>query len=184
VEGVVVVDPDKRVNRAYPLSMLTYAAVNVCSPTLAALGDYADLIDYAVGKGQVSGVNTGQLPLGYVPLTSAFVTQSVKTSKAIRAEVKKPECASHITTETPQTPETPTVPDSVETPPVVDTPTESITPPVAEEAPTVEPPTAAAAALETTKASSTDASRYALLAAFFFGIACFVFGPLLLRFSK
>jgi len=184
VEGVVVVDPDKRVNRAYPLSMLTYAAVNVCSPTLAALGDYADLIDYAVGKGQVSGVNTGQLPLGYVPLTSAFVTQSVKTSKAIRAEVKKPECASHIKTETPETPESPTVPDTVETPPVADTPTESITPPVAEEAPTVEPPTAAAAALETTKASSTDASRFALLAAFFFGIACFVFGPLLLRFSK
>ena len=189
VDGVVVSNPDKRVNRAYPLSMLTYAAVNVCAPTLAALTDYADLIDYAVGKGQVSGVATGQLPLGYVPLTAAFVTQSAKASKAIRAEVKKPACASHIKTDEPDDPaetETPEAPE-IETPPVIsDPPVEEVTPPAEEtvETPSTTAPTAAPAALKMTKANHTDVTRWSLLAAFFFGIACFVAGPLLLRFSR
>lgn len=41
------------------------------------------MINYAVGDGQVAGVQPGQLPPGYLPLTSALVSQSKAASMAM-----------------------------------------------------------------------------------------------------
>ena len=176
VEGVVVADPDKAVNAAYPLSMLTYAAVNVCSPTIAALKDYNKLISYATNAGQVSGVNAGQLPLGYVPLTAAYLTQAKTAQKAITAEIKKPVCEEH------QKPEPVETSDPVVTPPVADIPPidepEEVEPEVTPSA------TPAPVALETTPASSTSFSGYAFLAALLLGLPCLILGPVMLRLTR
>ena len=178
VEGVVVSNPDKAVNAAYPLSMLTYAAVNVCSPSIATLKDYNKLLTYATGKGQVSGVNAGQLPLGYVPLTAAYLTQAQKAQKAIAAEIKKPVCESHQPAEEPEETADPVVTPPVDTPIVSDEPVTSEEPEVA---PTETP---APVALEMTPASSTGVSGLAFLAALLFALPCLVAGPLLLRRTK
>ncbi|WIB25770.1 hypothetical protein [Curtobacterium sp. MCSS17_015] len=76
VPGVVVADPADRTPGAYPLSMLSYAAVNVCAATPEERRAYSGFIAYAAGKGQVQGERQGELPAGYVPLPAAMTTQS------------------------------------------------------------------------------------------------------------
>lgn len=79
----------------YPLTMRTYAAVNVCTTALSDLTADAKFLDYAAGSGQISGTRLGQLPLGYVPLTSADVAQTSTMAAALRSEVASPKCPSH-----------------------------------------------------------------------------------------
>ena len=79
VAGVKLYDPNIRTLGAYPLAMPTYAAINVCATDAATLKDYASLLSYAVGDGQVSGSAAGQLPNGYVPISES----SVKLAKAV-----------------------------------------------------------------------------------------------------
>ena len=77
VAGVKVVDSAARVTGAYPLSMLTYAGVNVCAATRAELANYSQLLTFAAGAGQVSGDAKGQLPQGYVPLGPVLSAQTM-----------------------------------------------------------------------------------------------------------
>ena len=77
VAGVKVVDSAARVTGAYPLSMLTYAGVNVCAATRAELANYSQLLTFAAGAGQVSGDAKGQLPQGYVPLGPGLSAQTM-----------------------------------------------------------------------------------------------------------
>ena len=79
VAGVKLFDPNIRTLGAYPLSMPTYAAINACATSKATIKDYASLLSYAIGAGQVSGSAAGQLPNGYVPVSAA----SVKATKAV-----------------------------------------------------------------------------------------------------
>lgn len=69
VDGVVVNNPRRAVPGEYPLTMLTYAAVNQDQPG-AARAEYARLLRHAAGPGQTPGTARGQLPAGYVPLPS------------------------------------------------------------------------------------------------------------------
>ncbi len=68
VPGVLVPDPSTTAPGAYPLTLLSYAAVAPETLTPAERKLYADFIEYAIGDGQTSGVEPGQLPEGYVPL--------------------------------------------------------------------------------------------------------------------
>ncbi len=68
VPGVLEPDPSTTAVGAYPLPMLTYAATTPESLTAAARQQYATFLLYGIGDGQTSGVETGQLPPGYVPL--------------------------------------------------------------------------------------------------------------------
>jgi hypothetical protein len=68
---------------AYPLSTLSYGALTPLSLDKQSCHDYAALIDYAVGRGQVPGVNPGQLPPGYAPLGPELVGQSLGAAQAI-----------------------------------------------------------------------------------------------------
>ncbi len=85
VPGVLAPDPTTTARGAYPLSMLTYAAINPATLTAANKTDYADLLNYAAGAGQATGPQPGQLPSGYVPLPSALDAQTVTTAKALVA---------------------------------------------------------------------------------------------------
>lgn len=87
--GVRPVNPGAGVVGGYPLALPVYAAVNVCAASKAELVDYAGLLDYAVGAGQVSGDARGLLPRGYVPLAEAEAKVATKLAAALR---KGPDC--------------------------------------------------------------------------------------------
>jgi hypothetical protein len=83
VPGVLAPDPSTKVAGAYPLTMLTYAATRPETLTPAARQLYGTFLLYAIGDGQTSGVQTGQLPGGYVPLPGALRLQTLGAVNAI-----------------------------------------------------------------------------------------------------
>ncbi|MEU5311212.1 hypothetical protein [Streptomyces sp. NPDC021562] len=68
---------------AYPLAQLVYAAVRPAKITSAARKDYAALLQYAAGTGQVSGADPGRLPAGYAPLSETLRTRTLKAVQAL-----------------------------------------------------------------------------------------------------
>jgi hypothetical protein len=71
--GVAVTDPAALPSGAYPLAATVYAAVDLNAMGLdsEAREDYADLLEYAAGQGNIQDGVRGSLPLGYVPLTGS-----------------------------------------------------------------------------------------------------------------
>ncbi|HEY0248445.1 MAG TPA: hypothetical protein VGC45_09305 [Gryllotalpicola sp.] len=76
--GMATVDFSKLPPNAYPLTTTVYAAVNITDSTLdtATRKQYAGLLDYATGDGQVPGTQRGELPEGYAPLSVPQVIQA------------------------------------------------------------------------------------------------------------
>ncbi|HWU22621.1 MAG TPA: hypothetical protein VN088_13895 [Nocardioides sp.] len=95
VTGVSTVDASTPVDGGYPLTLRTYAAVNVCGSSLADLSSYAAFLDYAAASGQVAGNDPGDLPAGYAPLSAADRTQTRTVARQLRSEVSDPQCSSH-----------------------------------------------------------------------------------------
>jgi len=87
VKGVAQPDPATTTAGAYPLTMLTYAAVPPAKLDAKARADYAAVVDFAADRGQKPGFSFGDLPLGYAPLPPQLRAQSVAAAKAIRAGV-------------------------------------------------------------------------------------------------
>jgi hypothetical protein len=56
---------------AYPGTLVVYAAIPTSGLPATAATDYADLLTFAAGPGQTPGEGVGQLPPGYLPLTTA-----------------------------------------------------------------------------------------------------------------
>lgn len=56
---------------AYPGTMILYTSIPTKGLPTADAKDYAELLRYAAGPGQVQGSAPGELPAGYLPLTSA-----------------------------------------------------------------------------------------------------------------
>jgi len=83
--GTVVVQPDPgaKVKGAYPLTSYTYAATTAATLTEDQARAYADLLTYAAAEGQRLGNEMGQLPYGYVPLSSAELKQLTRASTTI-----------------------------------------------------------------------------------------------------
>jgi hypothetical protein len=50
----------------------------------------ADFIDYAVGPGQRHGLNVGQLPPGYLPLTPKLTAQALHAADLVRTRAGNP----------------------------------------------------------------------------------------------
>jgi len=73
----------KKAAQAYPLATPIYAALNPLQTDQAARVAYANMIRFAVQKGQVAGTNLGQLPPGYAPLSAQFKTQAIAAASAI-----------------------------------------------------------------------------------------------------
>jgi hypothetical protein len=73
--GLLHVDPTSPGTGAYPLVDVTYAAVRTdLDPATKAA--YAKFIQFAAGQGQTPGVDPGQLPHGYLPLTTGLRQQA------------------------------------------------------------------------------------------------------------
>jgi hypothetical protein len=56
---------------AYPGTMLVYAAIPTTGLPKTDAADYASFLQFAATTGQTTGFGVGQLPTGYLPLTSA-----------------------------------------------------------------------------------------------------------------
>jgi len=190
VDGVSTVDPTRPVAGGYPLTMRTYAAIDVCAAGTTELADYAAFLDYASGKGQEQGNDQGQLPPGYAPLSAADRKQTAKVAAGLRSEVKDPKCPS-----SPSAGSTPTTPASP-APPATGTGTGTgtgVTGLGVTGGSVGTPPGGTAPAADTSSAPTTNAdalpghitpaayispmARWALLAALCFAVPCLVGGP-------
>ncbi|MFJ3778362.1 hypothetical protein ACIPX0_42450 [Streptomyces sp. NPDC090075] len=84
--GVAEITPDSATAKAaYPLAELVYAAVRPGKVSKAARQDYAALLRYASGTGQILGADPGKLPEGYAPLSTKLRAQTVKAADALLA---------------------------------------------------------------------------------------------------
>lgn len=83
-QGLLQVNPAKVPAGGYPLTQVVYAAVPT-NQSAAALGAYADLIQYASTAGQVTGAAPGDLPPGYLPLTAKLKAQAASAVRQLRA---------------------------------------------------------------------------------------------------
>ncbi|MEV7736813.1 hypothetical protein AB0O75_32790 [Streptomyces sp. NPDC088921] len=75
VTGVKSADPAAMKGGAYPLTAVVYAASSLDQGE-EARRDYARVIRFAAGDGQVQGTARGQLPYGYAPLPTALREQA------------------------------------------------------------------------------------------------------------
>ena len=74
--------------QAYPGTMVVYAAVPTSGLSKDDAKDYSELIDFAATTGQTPGLNVGQLPPGYLPMTKQnglanLVAYSLAASQAV-----------------------------------------------------------------------------------------------------
>lgn len=83
VDPAKVGDPATTGVRAYPLTMITYAGVNLSKSSFASRKTIADMIQQVVTTGQVSGTAIGELPAGYVPLSTTLQDQAKATVQAV-----------------------------------------------------------------------------------------------------
>jgi hypothetical protein len=102
--GLLHVNPAAPGSGGYPLVDVTYAAVRTTG-TAAALNDFAALIAYAAGPGQIPGVDPGQLPHGYLPLPNRLRSQASAAAATLRADaLAKPPMSSSGPGGTPPSP--------------------------------------------------------------------------------
>jgi hypothetical protein len=83
VSGVLVPDPSTTATGAYPLTLLSYASTAPETLTTAERTLYTNFILFAIGNGQTSGVEPGQLPPGYVPLPGALRLEALNATNSI-----------------------------------------------------------------------------------------------------
>jgi hypothetical protein len=88
VSGVLQEDPSTTSGGAYPLTMLTYAAMTPKTLNAASKKNYAAFLRYAAGAGQVSGTELGNLPNGYVPLPAALKSETLAAADTLSASSK------------------------------------------------------------------------------------------------
>jgi hypothetical protein len=69
---------------AYPLTMVVYAMVPTSGISHSKAAKIAQWLDFAAGAGQTPGVQSGQLPAGYLPLPAKMRAETVKVANEVR----------------------------------------------------------------------------------------------------
>jgi hypothetical protein len=162
--GLRSIDPTVRVVGAYPLTVPVYAAVNLCASSKSELKNYATLITYAVGSGQVTGDELGRLPRGYVPISDADVKKAKSTAALlVKTAQTGGTCAPAPVTDTSGDGTTTVTEEPTDTPTAVPTPTATPTP----------------ASTVRTEDAPFSPNRLGLFGALVGGIPSMIAGPLL-----
>ncbi|MGO8876663.1 MAG: hypothetical protein ACLQNG_12975 [Acidimicrobiales bacterium] len=81
--GLLQPNPNSTAADAYPLTTITYAATVPSLLSASQRDVYSALLRYAAGPGQQTGVKLGQLPPGYLPLTSLLAAQTLTAAKLV-----------------------------------------------------------------------------------------------------
>jgi hypothetical protein len=172
--GLLQVNPASPGAGGYPLTQVTYAAVDT-TRSAADLTAYADLIAYAAGVGQTPGVAPGDLPPGYLPLPASLKAKAVAVVAQLRADASgsKSPSASPSSSGTAGH-ASPTTSGGTGQPAGV-TPTGGATPAVGL---SITPPSAQLAATRTSP-QPVGAIRWALLVVVMAGAACATGGTVL-----
>ena|GEM_PF-860618 len=84
VDTVMQVDPARISSRGYPMTMVTYAGVNLSKASPAARATIASMLTQVTSSGQVSGSATGDLPAGYLPLTDELQARAADAATSIQ----------------------------------------------------------------------------------------------------
>jgi hypothetical protein len=87
LDKVTQVNPSKVPANGYPMTMVTYAAVNLTKTTAASRTTIADMLKQVTTTGQVPGSASGELPFGYSPLNLALTTQANTAVTEVRSYV-------------------------------------------------------------------------------------------------
>ncbi len=173
VAGVSSTDPAALPDDAYPLTAVTYAAVNLTTSNQQSREAYANLLEYAAGSGQVRGSAPGELPAGYFPLTAEQQGQAAAAAAEIRSFVPP-------TTAPTPSPSPASAPAPVSAPPVAGV--NSVPPVVAAVVPTGVPSVATNASATLTSTESVSAPvGGAIGGALVLGLGGAVAAPFLLR---
>ncbi|GGK96219.1 hypothetical protein GCM10007382_15610 [Salinibacterium xinjiangense] len=77
LDSVKQVDPSKVVAGGWPMTMVTYAGVNLTKAPVAARKTISAMLKQVTTTGQILGTAPGELPTGYLPLTDELKTQAV-----------------------------------------------------------------------------------------------------------
>jgi hypothetical protein len=84
VDTVMQVDPAKVSSKGYPMTMVTYAGVNLSKASSAARAIIASMLTQVTSSGQISGSAVGDLPAGYLPLTGELQARAADASARIK----------------------------------------------------------------------------------------------------
>jgi hypothetical protein len=84
--GTLQVDLTNRDPKAYPLTMVIYAMAPTSGLSHAKAAAIARFLDFAAAAGQTPGVQPGQLPAGYLPLTAQLRAQTRRAAKEVAAQ--------------------------------------------------------------------------------------------------
>jgi len=170
LDAVKQVDPALVTAGGYPLTMVTYAVVNLTKSTPASRASATAMLAQITTSGQVSGSATGQLPAGYLPLTTALSAQSTQAVASIRNYTPPSATSPRVT------PQIPTGGNDTFEPSAVD---------VGDEATAIDPTTTTgvgALSDERTPASAASALvNSGVLIALLVGVAGLVIAPILFR---
>lgn len=85
--GLLQVDPADVEPGAYPLTMLSHAAIRPLALDAEARAQYAAFLDYAADEGQEPGYELGQLPPGYLPLPAELRALTSAAAETVRTLV-------------------------------------------------------------------------------------------------
>jgi ABC-type phosphate transport system substrate-binding protein len=81
--GTLQVDLTNTDAKAYPLTMVIYAMAPTSGLSHAKAAAIARFLDFAVGPGQTTGVQPGQLPPGYLPLPASMRARTRKLAEEV-----------------------------------------------------------------------------------------------------
>lgn len=73
----------KKVKDAYPLTMVIYAMVPTGGISKQKAKKIAEWLDYVANEGQQQGTSPGELPPGYLPLTTTLRAQLLKAAREV-----------------------------------------------------------------------------------------------------
>ena len=88
IPDVLQVDPGKVSPAGYPLTTVTYAAVNLSRSGASNRAAIANLIEQVTTTGQIPGTAPGQLPAGYLSVTGSMAKEAATSVAVIRAYVE------------------------------------------------------------------------------------------------
>jgi hypothetical protein len=80
------ISESSKVKDAYPLTMVIYAMVPTGGIPKRKAAKIAQWLDYVATAGQVPGSGAGQLPAGYLPLTTAMREHTLKAASEVLAQ--------------------------------------------------------------------------------------------------
>ncbi len=98
LDTVLQVDPGAVSSNGYPLTMVTYAGVNLTKSTPASRSTMTRMLQQITTSGQVQGTALGSLPVGYVPLSSGLASQAAAATSRIQSFTPPPATAGNSNT--------------------------------------------------------------------------------------